>query len=126
MRIRGFAVLGWMTLLLSFSAAGAPAFKNSECLDCHLDPTTTRKVGDKVVALIFPTNTFDKSLHAKLDCVDCHEGIKDLVHPSKLPPPNCAGCHEKEAKQYATSIHGVSHTMGASGAANCWDCHGSH
>jgi hypothetical protein len=27
---------------------------------------------------------------------------------------------------YATSIHGMSHAMGASGAAQCWDCHGSH
>ena len=33
-----------------------------------------------------------------LDCVDCHDGIKDLVHPSKLPPPNCAGCHDKEGE----------------------------
>ena len=33
-------------------------------------------------------------------------------------------CHEKEAKDYATSIHGLSHKLGASGAANCWDCHG--
>jgi hypothetical protein len=24
------------------------------------------------------------------------------------------------------SIHGMSHAMGASGAAQCWDCHGSH
>ncbi|HWC60003.1 MAG TPA: hypothetical protein VHC44_09950, partial [Verrucomicrobiae bacterium] len=72
------------------------------------------------------TNSFAKSVHSQLDCVDCHDGIKDLVHPSKLPPPNCASCHEKEGKQYATSIHGVSHELGASGAANCWDCHGAH
>ena len=75
---------------------------------------------------VFPTNQFAKSVHGSLACVDCHAGIKDLVHPSKLPPPNCAGCHDQEAKDYATSIHGVSHTMGDSGAANCWDCHGSH
>jgi hypothetical protein len=24
------------------------------------------------------------------------------------------------------SMHGVSHQIGASGAASCWDCHGSH
>jgi hypothetical protein len=57
--------------------------------------------------------------------VDCHNGIKDLVH-DPLGPPNCTPCHEQEAKDYATSIHGVSHLLGASGAANCWDCHGSH
>ena len=99
---------------------------NSDCLDCHLDPTTTRKVNGKTVSLLFPTNAFERSVHSMLDCVDCHEGIKDLVHANKLPPPNCAGCHEKEAKEYASSIHGVSHTLGASGAASCWDCHGSH
>jgi hypothetical protein len=49
-----------------------------------------------------------------------------LVHESKLPPPNCGSCHEREAADYAASIHGVSHTLGASGAASCWDCHGSH
>src|SRR5579871_2350340 len=112
--------------IATFSAPAATAFKNSDCLDCHLDPTTTRKVNGKVVSLVFPTNAFAGSVHSALDCVDCHEGIKDLVHDSKLPPPNCAGCHDKEGKEYAASIHGVSHALGSSGAANCWDCHGSH
>jgi cytochrome b subunit of formate dehydrogenase len=112
--------LGW------FSVNAAEKFKNTDCLDCHLDPATTRKVDGKIVPLLFPTNSFQKSVHSMLDCVDCHAGIKDLVHESKLPPPDCAGCHEKETKDYATSIHGLSHRMGASGAANCWDCHGAH
>ena len=119
-------ILCSLCLLLSSPAFAAEKFTNADCLDCHLDPATTRKVGDKVVSLLFPTNTFAKSVHAKLDCIDCHAGIKDLVHESKLPPPSCAGCHETEAKEYATSIHGLSHALGASGAANCWDCHGSH
>jgi cytochrome b subunit of formate dehydrogenase len=117
---------------LVFSLSATEKLTNSDCLDCHLDPATTRKVDGKVVALIFPTNSFQKSVHAKLDCVDCHTGIKDLVHPNKLPPPACIGCHETKpnheqaTKDYATSIHGVSHTLGASGAASCWSCHGSH
>jgi cytochrome b subunit of formate dehydrogenase/nitrate/TMAO reductase-like tetraheme cytochrome c subunit len=110
----------------AFSLDAAEKFANADCLDCHLDSSTTRKVDGKTVSLVFPTNAFRRSVHAKLDCVDCHKGIKDLVHESKLPPPDCAECHEKEAKAYATSIHGVSHTLGASGAASCWDCHGSH
>jgi len=115
-----------MVCYFAASAGAQEKFSNSDCLDCHLDPTTTREVNGQEVALLFPTNAFDKSLHASLDCIDCHEGIKDLVHDSKLPPPNCSGCHEDEAKQYAASIHGLSHTLGASGAASCWDCHGSH
>jgi len=126
MKVRVKAVLCWVVLLLLLGFPATAALLNSDCLDCHLDPTTTRTVGTNSVPLIFPTNDFNKSLHAKLDCVDCHEGIKDLVHESKLPPPNCSGCHEKEGQDYATSIHGVSHKMGASGAANCWSCHGSH
>jgi cytochrome b subunit of formate dehydrogenase len=119
-------------LLASLSSSGAEKFSNTDCLDCHLDPATTRKIDGKTVALIFPTNAFQKSVHSKLDCVDCHTGIKDLVHPSKLPPPICTGCHENKSsheqatKDYSASIHGVSHTLGASGAASCWDCHGSH
>ena len=119
----------WLLVFLCLglvSASAAEKFANSDCLDCHLDPSTTRKVDGKTVSLLFPTNSFQKSVHAKLACVDCHDGIKDLVHPSKLPPPDCASCHEQAGKDYATSIHGMSHAMGASGAANCWDCHGSH
>jgi cytochrome b subunit of formate dehydrogenase len=113
--------------------AAEEKFANSDCLDCHTDPANARKVnGQSVPMAVFPTNQFAKSVHGKLNCVDCHVGIKDLVHESKLPPPNCIGCHEsqagheKAAKEYATSIHGVSHTLGASGAASCWSCHGSH
>jgi cytochrome b subunit of formate dehydrogenase len=126
---RGIGVRSSILLCLWLGLVSAPAagkFTNTDCLDCHLDPSTTRKVNGKTVALLFPTNAFQKSIHARLDCVDCHAGIKELVHESKLPPPDCAGCHEKEARDYAGSIHGASHSLGASGAANCWDCHGVH
>lgn len=113
-------------LFFTLVAGAAEKFTNTDCLDCHLDPTTTRTVNGKEIALIFPTNAFNNSLHAQLDCIDCHVGIKDLIHESKLPPPTCAGCHEDAEKEYATSIHGMSHALGASGAANCWDCHGAH
>ena len=41
-------------------------------------------------------------------------------------PVDCAACHKEEAEIYATSIHGVSRTMGSSGAAKCTSCHGTH
>ena len=126
----------WLCLLvlLSLVAPAASAatnavakLANSDCLDCHTDPSNTRTVnGQKVPLALFPTNSFARSVHSMLDCTDCHSGVKELVHDAKLPPPDCSGCHDKEAKDYATSIHGMSHALGASGAANCWDCHGSH
>ncbi|HHY85791.1 MAG TPA: hypothetical protein GYA07_09735 [Verrucomicrobia bacterium] len=119
----------WMACLAAFglvTASAAESFSNADCLLCHSDPSTTRTVNGQEVPLLFPTNSFAASVHSGLNCVDCHEGITELVHENDLPPANCSSCHEDEAKQYAASIHGVSHTLGASGAAACWDCHGTH
>lgn len=91
-----------------------------------LDPFLTAEVNGKTVSLLFNTHAFDKSVHSLLDCVDCDVGVKDLVHADHLPPPDCAGCHEQEAKAHRAGIHGVSHLLGPSAAAECQDCHGSH
>lgn len=108
-------------------AKGGPQLASADCLDCHTDPSNKRLVNGHAVAMaLFPTNGFNASVHSLLDCVDCHTGIKEMVHDRNVPPPDCSGCHEKEQKLYNTSIHGMSHSLGASGAAECWDCHGSH
>ena len=127
-----FCLLLFSLAPLTVSAASAATnavekLANSDCLNCHTDPSNTRMVnGQKVPLAIFPTNSFARSVHSMLDCTDCHTGVKELVHDANLPAPDCSGCHDKEAKDYATSIHGMSHSMGASGAAQCWDCHGNH
>ena len=96
----------------------ADKLKNADCLDCHTDPANKKVVnGHAVPMALFPTNGFAKSVHSSLDCIDCHDGIKEMQHDKNVPPPNCTGCHDKEGKDYATSIHGMSHSMGASGAA---------
>jgi cytochrome b subunit of formate dehydrogenase len=114
-------------LLLPLMLPAAEKLKNADCLDCHTDPSNKRTVNGHAGAMaLFPTNGFARSVHSDLDCIDCHDGIKEMVHDKNVPPPNCTGCHDQEGKDYATSIHGMSHAMGASGAAECWDCHGSH
>ena len=121
----------WLAGSVALAQETAPAkvpekLANSDCLGCHLDPGTTRVVDGKTESLVFPTKTFAHSVHANLQCLDCHTKITQLPHDSPLPTPDCNLCHEKEAKAYGTSIHGVSHLLGSSGAAECWDCHGSH
>src|SRR5258708_6831904 len=96
-----------LILLAAFLFAVTPVFAatnaveklaNSDCLDCHTDPSNTRLVnGVKVSVGNFPTNGFSLSVHSQLDCIDCHDGIKEMMHDKDVPPPNCTGCHEKEA-----------------------------
>jgi cytochrome b subunit of formate dehydrogenase len=131
-KIRLLAIAFIAGFIVSNLEAGATTnvvekLSSADCLDCHLDPKTVRLVnGQKISLPVFSTNGFAQSVHSQLDCTDCHDGIKELVHSPKVPPPNCTGCHDQEAKAYANSIHGMSHSMGASGAAQCWDCHGAH
>jgi len=132
---RYFALFVTLASLLfgGTSFVAAETFSNQDCLDCHTDPTTSRMVNGKSVPIaVFPTNTFKASIHGKLNCVDCHRGFKDLVHEAHPPAPRCDNCHEaksdhdKAVKNYSESIHGVSKAMGASAAAGCADCHGTH
>jgi predicted CXXCH cytochrome family protein len=114
------------------SRAKAETIANSDCLDCHTDAANKRSDTNRPPLVIFPTNALSASVHGKLNCVDCHAGISEMVHPSKLPAPQCVSCHEEQknhkdaASQYAASIHGMSKAMGSSAAATCSDCHGSH
>jgi cytochrome b subunit of formate dehydrogenase len=106
--------------------ARAAAIANATCLGCHADRSLTGTVGGREVSLAVDPQKFGKSVHGELSCTDCHADIKQVPHPERLAPVNCAPCHAGIAKLYATSIHGVSHAMGASAAATCHDCHGSH
>ncbi|HET7537132.1 MAG TPA: hypothetical protein VFJ90_11790, partial [Candidatus Didemnitutus sp.] len=101
---------------------------NSDCLDCHKAKFKPRKAGGPKEWVGVKPDGFTKSVHGKLNCIDCHVTIKETPHETdtKLPPAQCASCHEKEVNQYSTSIHGVSHKMGESEAASCASCHGTH
>ena len=122
-------------LLLAASAFGAgspvapakpPVVPNTECLDCHEAEFKPLKKGQAPEWIGVRSAIFAKSVHGKLNCVDCHVTITETPHDSKLPPAQCATCHSKESTQYATSIHSVSHQMGGNDAASCASCHGKH
>ncbi len=83
----------WIHLLAWVGFAGATAFAqgiastnapeqfaNSDCLACHLEPNTTRVVNGKTESLVFPTNDFQRSVHANLACVDCHMRARGPAH----------------------------------------------
>jgi cytochrome c553 len=95
-------------------------------MDCHEAEFVPRKKGMAPEWVGVRPELFAKSVHGKLNCVDCHADIKESPHDSKVAPAQCASCHEKESDQYAASIHGMSHKLGASDAASCASCHGTH
>jgi cytochrome b subunit of formate dehydrogenase len=133
---RRWGALALIALGMSFAeaaepAALAPAVKkpavpNSECMDCHEAEFKPRKKGEAPIWIGVRPDVFGKSVHGKLNCVDCHATIKEAPHDSKLAPAQCASCHEKPVAQFAASIHGMSHKLGASDAATCTSCHGTH
>lgn len=104
----------------------AGVVSNKDCFVCHGDPTLTRTVGGKKLSLEIKAPGFDKSVHGMLSCQDCHPGITEVPHAEKLPPAQCATCHEQACKEYATSVHGTARASGKLAAAICADCHGSH
>lgn len=112
--------------------SAAEKISNEDCLDCHSEKQVKKVDGKSVPLLPFPTNEFNRSVHSKILCVDCHNGIKEAIHDPGPPPPQCSECHPEQkthkdaSEEYRKSIHGASRSMGASAAAACWDCHGSH
>ncbi|AOS46243.1 formate dehydrogenase-O subunit gamma [Lacunisphaera limnophila] len=128
----GVWALGWGTVRGAeptepVALAAAPAvIPNSECLDCHEAEFKARKRGQPKEWVGVRPEIFTKSVHGKINCVDCHASITEPEHPSKLPPAQCASCHADAVTQFNHSIHGVSHEMGSSDAATCASCHGTH
>ena len=116
-------------LLLASPVAAAESIKNSDCLECHSDKTLTKTGADgKEVAVFVDEKLFGTSIHRTNTCVSCHQDLTSKHPDDNKPaqPASCTACHAEESRQYTGSIHGVSHTLGASAAASCADCHGKH
>jgi cytochrome b subunit of formate dehydrogenase/DnaJ-class molecular chaperone len=120
-----FAIL----VLLPLLVPAAEKNPNASCLECHSDKTLWKtNAAGKGISLFVDEAKFNATVHKTNTCLSCHADLTSK-HPDDnvaAQPVNCAACHEQPGKDYATSIHGVSHKLGASGAATCADCHGSH
>ncbi len=66
-------------------------------------------------------------------CTDCHgvhatsrHGGTRLFMARADEPETCGKCHEREAKDYRLSVHGVSLLTQSEAMPACTDCHGTH
>jgi cytochrome b subunit of formate dehydrogenase len=67
----------------------------------------------------------EKSAHAGLPCDTCHESHDQYPHPPNIAKPQCITCHQDQAGDYASSVHGQARKNGNEGAPDCAICHGS-
>ena len=89
-------------------ALGAEPAKAAECVSCH-------DQGKKL----------EKSAHTGLTCDTCHESHEKFPHPADIPKPVCTSCHQDQAGDYASGVHGQARKNGNEGAPDCALCHGS-
>ena len=97
----------------------------TSCRDCH-DGKIDHQLPDK------PYEVLASSIHATLECTDCHESISleniDVNAPSphgtSVAPVNCGECHEEEAEVYKK--HGRLEVGKDPDLPKCWSCHGTH
>ena len=65
------------------------------------------------------------------NCDTCHGSTHDIVSTKteefkKGSPDTCGMCHDKQAAEYKTSVHGKAVERGVTAAPVCTDCHTSH
>jgi cytochrome b subunit of formate dehydrogenase len=103
--------LGTALLCILLGAAGANLYAKTApaaCSSCH----------DQAQKL-------DKSAHTGLTCDTCHEQHEQYPHPAGIPKPVCTTCHQDQAGDYASGVHGQAVKNGNAGAPDCGVCHGS-
>lgn len=98
------------------------------CLACHSDEEFVKIVDDSIeVSLYVDIEKYEKSIHADLECTDCHASISDPEeHDPELPDVNCGTCHEDAKAEYDGSLHATSLARQSVVPATCVDCHGKH
>ncbi len=116
-----------LSVVFGFGIIDAPAEEPnpSGCLECHSPSNngTPRLDGPPQLA---------DSVHARLDCTDCHQSISmekleresPSPHGGKSSPVNCGECHEDALETYAK--HGRLEVGKDPDLPSCWSCHGAH
>jgi len=109
-------LLGFL-LLFSASAGARPAAdSDANCLACHGNKDFKSDSGR---GLYVEPAKHQASVHAVLNCTECHADIKEFPHPQKVAKVECATCHADQASAVSKSVHIQS------GSSSCTSCHGA-
>jgi len=73
------------------------------CKDCHGKPDVEKKVEGKPVSLYIDEKEYEKTVHRKIACIRCHEGI--ATSPHRTIGIECASCHGYHGEGTAHDPH---------------------
>jgi len=119
------------------TAAPDPSPQNTACLTCHSRPDFQRQLpGGEILPLTVDGDHFDASVHAGIDCTNCHTDIRGFPHPSLQAQTRrdfsldlyttCRTCHADQYDATLDSVHQRALAAGNTNAAICTDCHQPH
>jgi cytochrome b subunit of formate dehydrogenase len=160
MRLIDLPRLAAAALLVSGLALGGPAIAqgppaerldNSVCLGCHgNEGFSAPDAAGKAKNLHVLPQKFDKSVHGKRQCQECHRDITEIPHaPGVQHKVGCVQCHDdlwkraqregttEENKRLGWVVDRINHYMGSVHArpnredqsrtnATCYSCHDAH
>ncbi|MDX1702033.1 MAG: hypothetical protein R3250_15515, partial [Melioribacteraceae bacterium] len=94
---------------------------SDECFDCHNDEELEFSRGDKTVSLYVNPENYHSSIHADMDCIDCHTDFDPEEIPHRegenIASVECSDCHETD--DFNESVHGLVNV-------DCFSCHTKH
>jgi formate dehydrogenase gamma subunit len=125
------------------------AHRTNDCISCHADVTNKHPDDNKLLAPVDcarcherQTESFNASVHGLAlkaghddaatcrDCHDTHDVISDTSPSSPIyfsrQAETCGACHDKEARDWALSVHGKAVLAGSHDAPTCTGCHDEH
>jgi cytochrome b subunit of formate dehydrogenase len=111
-------------LLLFVSLPARAQTANADCLACHENADLTKDAGGHPVSVHVDPKMFSASVHAPLDCTNCHADIKGYPHDPAPKPVDCATCHADSVAAWDNSMHAKAIKSGSARGARCADCHG--
>jgi hypothetical protein len=126
-RVTGKYVITILTLIIFSSILFAQ--KSDVCLECHSDPDITTERKGKTVSLTVKKYLLAKSVHGKLECINCHVGFDAEAVPHKEPMTqvNCMNCHSDAPAKHLFHHAMVKPKPGTNQSYyNCKSCHGNH
>ncbi len=112
-----------------FAQAATAQDDNANCLTCHAEEGMTGLDRHGIeIPMTVPQGAIDSSVHAGMNCVDCHTdlaGVTDYPHKETANRVDCGTCHSDVQPIYNESAHGTA-SQDNPNAPTCASCHSKH